>query len=88
MRREVERVVAPFINSFGHIINPGDHVIKVTTRQHRTSISKTEYIGYVERDGEKYAQVRCLGDKYISTLLQNRILPYTANIECLVGITK
>jgi hypothetical protein len=44
-----KRIVAPFINDFGQVIQPNEEVFAVTTCTHRTRVFEAKYIGYVER---------------------------------------
>jgi hypothetical protein len=56
MRERRERVIKPFTNSFGQVIEPGTPVFVVTTCTHRTNITRGEYIGYIERDVDRFDQ--------------------------------
>lgn len=44
------RVIKPFTNKFGQVIEPGMPVFIVTTCTGQTNITKGEYVGYIERD--------------------------------------
>lgn len=44
------RIVAPFINDFGQVIQPGEQVFAITTCTKVTRVNKAKYIGYVERN--------------------------------------
>lgn len=48
------RVIKPFTNSFGQVIEPGMPVFVVTVCTGRTSITKGEYVGYIERDVDRF----------------------------------
>ena len=50
------RVIKPFTNKFGQVIEPGMPVFVVTTCTHQTYITKGEYVGYIERDVLRYEQ--------------------------------
>lgn len=54
MRERRVRVVKPFTNSFGQVIEPGTPVFVITVCTHQTNIAKGEYIGYIERDASRY----------------------------------
>lgn len=54
MREKRVRVIKPFTNMFGQVIEPGMPVFVVTTCTHQTYITKGEYIGYIERDVYRY----------------------------------
>ena len=54
MREKRARVIKPFTNMFGQVIEPGMPVFVVTTCTHQTYITKGEYIGYIERDVYRY----------------------------------
>lgn len=54
MSEKRERIVKPFTNSFGQVIEPGMPVFVVTVCTGRTSITKGEYIGYIERDVDRF----------------------------------
>ena len=56
MSEKRERIVKPFTNSFGQVIEPGTPVFVVTVCTGRTSITKGEYVGYIERDAYVYDQ--------------------------------
>lgn len=63
-----KRIVAPFVNDFGHIINPGDKAFAVTTCTGRVSVKEVTYIGFIERQAfnwgeskyelQKFAQIK------------------------------
>lgn len=44
-----KRIVAPFINDFGQVIQPNEDVFAITTCTHRTNVFEAKYVGYVER---------------------------------------
>lgn len=50
MSEKRERIVKPFTNKFGQIIEPGMPVFVVTTCTKQTKIIKGEYVGYIERE--------------------------------------
>lgn len=50
------RVIKPFTNKFGQVIEPGMPVFVVTTCTHQTYITKGEYVGFIERDVLRYDQ--------------------------------
>ena len=54
MSEKRERIVKPFTNSFGQVIEPGMPVFVVTTCTKRTYITKGEYVGYIEREVYRY----------------------------------
>ena len=54
MSEKRERIVKPFTNSFGQVIEPGMPVFVVTVCTGRTSITKGEYVGYIERDVDRF----------------------------------
>lgn len=54
MREKRVRVIKPFTNMLGQVIEPGMPVFVVTTCTHQTYITKGEYIGYIERDVYRY----------------------------------
>lgn len=76
---KVNRIVAPFINDFGQVIQPNEQVIVVTTCTGQTRMKEAEYIGYVERQAfdwqerkhvmKKFAQIRTPYEKisYVHT---------------------
>lgn len=63
-----KRIVAPFVNQFGHVIRPDEKVYAVTTCTGRVSMHEAQYVGYVEREEfdrneqkkvlSKFAQIR------------------------------
>lgn len=72
---KTKRIVAPFINDFGQVIQPGDSVFAVTTCTHRTNVFEAKYVGYVERQSYdwkekkhtmmKYAQISTPSTKHV-----------------------
>jgi len=44
-----KRIVAPFINDFGQVIQPNEQVFAVTTCTGRVAVKEVKYVGYVER---------------------------------------
>ena len=45
-----KRIVAPFINDFGQVIQPNEEVFAVTTCTGRVAVKEAKYVGYVERE--------------------------------------
>ena len=60
MSEKRERIVKPFTNKFGQVIEPGTPVFVVTTCTRQTYITKGEYVGYIERDAYD-----CKAKKYV-----------------------
>lgn len=70
-----KRIVAPFVNDFGQVIQPNDPVFAVTTCTHRVSINKVKYIGFVERETynwrdskyemQKFAQISAPATRHV-----------------------
>ena len=60
-----KRVVAPFTNQFGQTLNPGESCIAITTCTGRTSISRVEYVGYIERNSYNYQTRSYEPTKYV-----------------------
>ena len=56
MREKRERIIKPFTNKFGQVIEPGMSVFVVTVCTGQTHITKGWYIGYIERDVLRYDQ--------------------------------
>ena len=54
MSEKRERIIKPFTNSFGQVIEPGTPVFVVTVCTGRTSITKGEYVGYIERGVDRF----------------------------------
>jgi hypothetical protein len=48
------RIVKPFTNKFGQVIEPGMPVFVVTVCTGQTNITKGEYVGYIEREDYVY----------------------------------
>ena len=62
---KTKRIVKPFQTKYNQTIQPGDKVIAVTMSQGHLNVRQAEYIGYVERKGNAYAQVRGLSKKWV-----------------------
>lgn len=72
---KTKRIVAPFINDFGQVIQPGDSVFAVTTCTHRTNVFEAKYVGYIEREEynwkekkhemKKFAQISTPSTKHV-----------------------
>jgi len=54
---ESKRIVGPITTEFG-TFQPGDKAIAITMCTSRLNVARVEYVGYVERYGKKFAQVR------------------------------
>ena len=59
-----KRIVAPFINDFGQVIQPNDDVFAVTTCTHRTRVFEAKYVGYVERETYDWKEKKTLMQKF------------------------
>ena len=59
------RVIKPFTNKFGQVIEPGMPVFVVSVCTGQTYITKGEYVGYIERDAYVYDAEQ---KKYVSKL--------------------
>lgn len=75
-----KRIVAPFVNQFGHIIHPEQKVFAVTTCTGRVSMHEAQYVGYVER--MEFDRVE--NKKVMSKFAQIRT-PYTKRTYVEVG---
>ena len=53
-----KRIVAPFTNQWGDVINPGDKVFAITVCTGRTNVDKVEYVGYIQHSHSVSVQVR------------------------------
>lgn len=73
MSEKRERIVKPFTNSFGQVIEPGTPVFVVTVCTGRTSITKGEYVGYIERDAYVYDQEQKTYVSKIAPFVQARV---------------
>jgi len=90
MREKRERIIKPFTNKFGQVIEPGMSVFVVTTCTHQTHITKGEYVGYIERDAhgkmEPFVQVLVEYDKayYVYKDIQERVnwKTFSSNRDC------
>jgi hypothetical protein len=70
-----KRIVAPFINDFGQVIQPNEQVFAVTTCTHRTHVFEAKYVGYVERQDynwkekkhemKKFAQISTPSSRHV-----------------------
>lgn len=49
------RIVKPFTNKFGQVIEPGMPVFVITVCTGQTAITKGEYVGYIEREDYVYS---------------------------------
>lgn len=54
---KTKRIIAPFTSEYG-TFNPGDQAIAITVCTGNVHVSRVEYVGYVERQGDKFAQIR------------------------------
>lgn len=59
-----KRIVAPFINEFGQVIQPNDVVFAVTTCTHRTNVFEAKYVGYVEREAYDWKEKKKVMQKF------------------------
>jgi len=77
-----ERIEAPFTNKFGHVFQPGDNVIAITTSYGDTTIDRVQYLGYLEFPGhrgttDKKVQVRRPRYKQVLVYKESKeLVPY------------
>jgi hypothetical protein len=78
-----KRIVAPFINNFGQVIQPNDEVFAVKTCTGRVSVDLVKYIGYIEREAYDWTESKHVMQKFaqIST-------PATKNVYYKKGTTE
>lgn len=51
-----KRIVAPFINDFGQMIQPNEQAFAVTTCTGRVSVKEVKYVGYIEREAYNWRE--------------------------------
>ena len=73
MSEKRERIIKPFTNSFGQVIEPGTPVFVVTTCTKRTNITKGEYVGYIERDSYVWDQEQKTYVSKVEPFVQARV---------------
>ena len=73
MSEKRERIVKPFTNKFGQVIEPGTPVFVVTTCTHQTSITRGEYVGYIERDSYVWDQEQKTYVSKVEPFVQARV---------------
>lgn len=61
---KTKRIVAPFINDFGQVIQPNEEVFAVTTCTHRTNVFEAKYVGYIERESYDWKEKKSVMMKY------------------------
>lgn len=59
-----KRIVGPFVNDFGHIINPGEKAYAVTTCTGRVKVKEVTYVGFVEREVYDWQEKKRMMKKY------------------------
>jgi hypothetical protein len=78
-----KRIVAPFINDFGQVIQPNEEVFAVTTCTHRTQVFEAKYVGYVERESYNWKE-----NKYETMKFAQISTPSTRHVYYKKGTTE
>lgn len=61
---KTKRIVAPFINDFGQMIQPNEQAFVVTTCTGRVKVKEAKYVGYVERESYDWSEKKHVMKKF------------------------